>query len=283
MNGLWDEKIIKKVKDATVAIGLAKVNSTVPEIVIGSGFIFDSRGYIVTAAHVAEKIVKVQKRKNFGKKAKDKVNVVYFRPILEKDATGYKIHDLNIFHLVNYQKIYEDSTMPKCLDFAYAKPIKEESSLPFLDITKKMRLPLSSEIMLSSFPSGDHTFRLKPIEFEGERYNPVIQFGKIGGYLPTDSDPAAYAIQMDIIGTGGSSGGAIVNTDGKIISIATNVIPANFKSKDKTISGSVLFGTMSGISSLIISILIETAREHLETGIYNPPKLPQSQFIRGKN
>src|SRR5437867_11345600 len=58
---LIDKEKLAKVKLATVAIGLAPKNETLPRVVCGTGFFFNSEGYVMTAAHVVHTYVKLQK------------------------------------------------------------------------------------------------------------------------------------------------------------------------------------------------------------------------------
>jgi len=274
MNQLLDEDKISNVKEATVAIGLIEPTKKKPEEIIGTGFIFDERGYVATAGHVAEKTYERYTTWNMNNPGKH-VDIAFFKPFLKGGTSSYRIFPLEKFHLVDYQKIHKDAAMPEYLDFAYAKPTTDEKKLPCLKISSSDRLPIYSEVCLSSYPRGKHTFRTERSKYEGKRVNPVLQFGRIGGYLPTDNDPYAYGVQTDIIGTGSSSGGPIVNNDREVVSIATSIVPAYFESENKQTFGDVLFGVTNGLSLLYLLILIETARDHLETDVFTPPILPQ--------
>jgi S1-C subfamily serine protease len=77
----------------------------------------------------------------------------------------------------------------------------------------------------------------------GLRLTPLMQFGHISGFLPTDEAWYPYALQTDIIGTGGSSGSPIVDPyDGKVVGISQNVI----------------ISSISGIGKGFFSIIGET-------------------------
>ena len=59
-----DKTTIKKIKDATVAIGLVKKGAATPFEIHGTGVIIHPSGYTLTAAHVAESCTKSGKSHN---------------------------------------------------------------------------------------------------------------------------------------------------------------------------------------------------------------------------
>lgn len=53
---MLNELVLKNVKAATVALGLVKKGSVEPFVICGSGFLVDTKGYVMTAGHVSGKI-----------------------------------------------------------------------------------------------------------------------------------------------------------------------------------------------------------------------------------
>lgn len=62
-------------------------------------------------------------------------------------------------------------------------------------------------------------------KYTGLRLSPVIQFGRITAFMPTDEAPIPYGIQTDIHESGGSSGSPIIElSSGKVIGIVQEVL-----------------------------------------------------------
>jgi S1-C subfamily serine protease len=49
-----DQSIIQKIKAATVALGIRNYDKDNPIMIIGSGCIINTKGYLLTAAHVVK-------------------------------------------------------------------------------------------------------------------------------------------------------------------------------------------------------------------------------------
>ena len=100
-----DKAIIKKIKDATVAIGLVKKGEAVPLEIHGSGVIIHPSGYTLTAAHVAESCIASAKAyKNDGVD----VELAIFRAISSKDKINFETDPQQKFTVLDLIMIPED-------------------------------------------------------------------------------------------------------------------------------------------------------------------------------
>lgn len=220
-----DQKIIQSVKSATVAIGLIDVDSGMIGI-SGSGFIYDSRGYIITATHVLNSCVSMEKSlQTMGKN----VETIAIR----SDMTLKKAIP---FILNGRATASRDPGQPKMptpdnYDIALAK-IKNDDNVTFpsVEICKPYEIKISDEIAMCGFPRGPHSLSTLTTRLTGVRLSPPMQFGHVAAILPYDEVEYPYGIQTDIIGTSSSSGSPLIDPNsGKVMGIAQNVIPANFE------------------------------------------------------
>ena len=108
-------------------------------------------------------------------------------------------------------------------------PKESVNNLPLVEMKSEEEIRKMStygEICICSYPGGDQSLDI--FKRYGLRLTPLMQFGHISGFLPTDEAWYPYAIQTDIVGTGGSSGSPIVDPyDGKVVGISQNVITSS--------------------------------------------------------
>lgn len=110
-------------------------------------------------------------------------------------------------------------------DVAVAK-LEGEGSKPlaFLDLSPT-KANLYEEVAMCGYPQGDVTFSfLNNPNPDGFRLSPIMQLGHVSGFMPHDDVVIPYAIQTDIVGTGGSSGSPIVNMSGELLGIAQRLV-----------------------------------------------------------
>jgi len=141
-------------------------------------------------------------------------------------------------------------------DIAVGKVFDSGGNLPYLEIADKPTLNIFDEIFVCGYPGGKTTLNLKIGSFEG-RTAPLIQYGRISGFIPTDNADKPYGIQTDVIGTGGTSGSPIVDVNsGRVVGISQNVIGGKvFRMTEEGYSpfGITNVGMIYGVSSHALS------------------------------
>jgi hypothetical protein len=221
---MFNKEKLKRVKDATVAIGLIdKKSNRRPVVIVGSGFFVSSRGYVVTAKHVLDRCDEVIT-------ASDKHIEELEIAVLSVTASGSSADVRVMREVTTYAFTVIDSANyvgPIDPDVGVIIPgdgVNDIGGTPFLDIKQPpSRLDLYQNAVMCGYPSGDESFDMFR-RHRGLRLSPIIQFGHITGLMPTDEIKTPWGMQTDIIGTGGSSGSAIVDpTDGCVVGIAQNV------------------------------------------------------------
>lgn len=137
------------------------------------------------------------------------------------------------------------------------------------------------EICMCGYPSGEYSLAIA--RRYGLRFSPVMQFGRITSLMPIDDIRAPWGLQTDIIGTGGSSGSAIVDpSDGKVVGIAQQVLPCgimgiykefthaedgSIRKKDRIVSGKAKIGLVYGITSYYLFGLGKGVMKSRESGV----------------
>ncbi|HEY9407397.1 MAG TPA: hypothetical protein VIP53_08130 [Nitrososphaera sp.] len=86
-----DQSIIQKIKEATVAVGVRNNDEDNPIKIIGSGSIINTRGYLLTASHVA-KACDAERKKEVDKRNRKVRSAMYRR-----HPSGYEITDIEQF------------------------------------------------------------------------------------------------------------------------------------------------------------------------------------------
>jgi len=265
-----DLKIIQKIKSATVAIGIVDKGKLFPKEIIGSGFLFDPSGYLITAGHVAERCVKVAKEYVANNTP---VEMVTFRAITGK-SINFVVDVIERFSVLDLVKIPQGYTGPTDLDIACGKPKTKHSGLPFLEINPSCEYPIAEEILMCGYPRGVHALSLTSGKLSGMRFSPILQFGKIAGLLPWDEDTTPYALQTDIVGTGGSSGSPILDHDGKVIAVAQKIIPSSVLDATDKIIGEAKVGITYGVTSCTFNNFVESTKKYYDTGIDTTSIIP---------
>lgn len=270
-----NQESLLSLKSATVLIGLKNLDEIKPRVIVGSGFIFDSAGYVMTAGHVFEKCQKLQQEYTAnGEKT----------PIVAYVLTNYDHGKFNLspisFEKVSLEHLetqIPDSAAPKNMDIGYGK-LSGKHDLPCLEI-KPAKNYLADEVIMCGYPGGEQTFSLTRGDDFGMRVSPLLQFGRISGFMAHDTDEIPYGIQTDIVGIDGSSGSPIINANtGNVIGIAQSVLLSYFETNDKSFSGKAKLGLTWGTSNTILSAVVKGAKNYFDTGINDPVVIPYTTY-----
>lgn len=218
--------LVRRIKWSTVGIGVH--NYTDNDIaMVGSGFYYDTRGYLMSAAHVlrsAEKINNSLKLKN----KKSKIIATNLN-VLDGDKAAIQEDEVDKILLPTIKTEIDHPTAPILFDVGIGKIIPSRNKYPFLKIKQIVdltdpHLDVGHEIVMCGYPAGEESLSLKIDALHGYRFSPVMQFGHISALLPTD-DAIPYGIQTDILSTGGSSGSPIVSIEtGEVLGLAQKII-----------------------------------------------------------
>lgn len=223
---MLDQVLVRRIKWSTVGIGIH--NYTDNDIMmVGSGFYYDTRGYLMSAAHVLKSAEKL----DLQLKSKNKKSKIIATNLNVQDGNKLAIEEDEIEKILlpNIKKVIEHPTTPVIFDVGIAKIIPSREKYPFLKIRQvqdltEPRLDIGESVVLCGYPGGEESLSIKIDALRGYRYSPVMQFGHISALLPTD-DSIPYGIQTDILTTGGSSGSPIVSIDtGEVIGLAQKII-----------------------------------------------------------
>lgn len=263
---LLDPVVIAKVKAATVAVGIVQKGESVPYSIVGSGFLFDSKGYIMTAAHVAEDCNKRLQKLN--SKTARRFESAFFRVY----KGGFDVTLIEKFTVFDLDVQPADYSGPLDFDVACGKPFVAGTTYPTLTIEQNKNPRVFDEILMCGYPGGEMSYSRLPNKTRGMRFSPIIQSGRIAALLPYDDVGLPDGIQTDIPGTNGSSGSPITDYNGNVISIAQHIIPAPVFQNNKPIKNSFSgVGIVYGIANNKFMTFINDTKEYYDTGISPPP------------
>lgn len=241
---------MRRIKDACVAIGLTekgKDDDPVPLAVAGSGFFISEGGNVMTAAHVVDRCYRAREAlKNEGKLVDISVLRVETN---EKSAALTKAPLIDVGALALPEAF--NYFGPRDLDICIGR-VRTKDKCTYLPIKNPdQQLDLYSDVIMCGYPRGEETLDVNG-QYSVPRFNPVVQFGKISGFMPTDDHPSRIALQTDIVGTAGSSGSPIVDPkDGAVVAMAQRVSTAPIRGdrdSDSLVNAIAVVGLVYGVS-----------------------------------
>ena len=242
---------LQDLKSATIAIGLITKENPHPVAIVGSGFIADEDGYVVTASHVYQNCYKVLDDYKKAKEGNDAIPCAIMS-FSKENITEMQFSQLDITGQI---KLLDKAKSQKIdLDVAVCKLKGNKEKLPFLSIEEPKNLNMFDDVIMSGYPGGAASFNISS-SVMGMYVSPVIQIGKISALIPDDLVRPAQGIITDIVGTGGSSGSPIVHRNNhKVVGIAQTVISSSvFLTQDMgKKSGITNIGLVTGVSNYIL-------------------------------
>lgn len=285
-----DSEIIRRIKTATVAIGVK--NMTDAQIwLMGTGFIYDKRGYIISAQHVLQGCQEYDHQ--LFHQGKSSEVVIHRVSYIEKDHWRFEINVLDEFISIMTDPTQKFLTSPKTIDVGLAKIQTPTEEYPTLEMANPDKLCVGDEIIMCGYPMTPLTFSFKRDEYSGMRFSPIMQFGHISTLMPFDEIDHPYGLQTDIVGTGGSSGSPLLNIGGEVVGLAQNVLPTHteviipnnmrsrFKKHEK-LTGSAQIGLVGGDTCYRMLPIPTVTKDGFESAAGKMTQSPTSDLFVGE-
>jgi hypothetical protein len=263
-----DQSIVQKIKAATVALGIRNYGEDNPIKIIGSGCIINTKGYLLTAAHVVKAChAEYMKQVDQGNR---EVRFAMYR----RRPSGYEITEIEQFSFFEWDPNASEDSKKLELDVACGKPLDAPAQFPFLEIKDFVQFNTLDDILMSGYPGGEYTFSIQPSHGLGSRFNPLLQQGRISGLMPIDEESLPDGFITDIIGTSGSSGSPITDTEGKIIGVACWVIPATLIQNEKVLPNAFSpVGLVYALGNNKFLHWVQSVVKYYDTGELDTPKV----------
>lgn len=236
--------IYKKIKPSVVAI-VSKLsrNPDFPDI-IGTGFIVDENGIILTNNHVIEAIKNLPRRKDDPNAIP--IRVMFFHNIPKIGMVSIPL-EVEAFTTTKIEQKILGNNYGEDIPDIGAIYVKAKG-LPFVSIDEKLSVDEGDEVLISGFPMGTETLRSAGWIHQ---LSPILQKGIVSAILPFVCD-SPHSIIVEAVTHGGSSGSPIFNIrSGKVIAILFAGLPET-KNLFKTSDGKII--TYTNNTSLTYAI-----------------------------
>lgn len=255
----------KKVKPALVAV-VSRVSRhpDFPDI-IGTGFVANSDGLIMTNEHVLKAISRLPKLKSEPTEWPAQV-------MLLSNVSG-----VGMCHVVMNIKMVMGLTMDPPPTYLKENPdvgfIKVDvKDLPALEIEAAPNYNEGQKIGVAGFPLGTDLWRAQTSKGHLNQINPTLRTGHIGAILPFPcEDP--HGLLLDVTSQGGLSGSPVFEiTSGKVVGLLYSGIsePKVLNSKE---DGVLIYKVPTGISYAVPSHFLAKVLQNVEAeGKWNQDK-----------
>lgn len=255
---------ILEIKSKTVALALVTRNDPVPLCVMGSGFLIDPKGYVVTAGHVITELRKIQL---LAAEKKLDTTIAAIRYTFE----GNKMNANYITFSDTYNtRIIYDKDPDNVIDFdiAFCRPHMNNYDLPSFDFQPTKKLNPLENIFVCGYPRASQSYALEPGTLNTQ-LSPLLIPGMITALTPSDTAKSSIGMFTSVTTTGGSSGSPVISEQtGNVVGIVNEVITGTTMDEQDhdVVIGRTNVGHTFGFTSHILTAFIPDYIQQLKDG-----------------
>ena len=172
------------------------------------------------------------------------------------------------------------------IDTSFWRKTFPQKPIPTLMVDESITSEVGDDVILVGYPSPH--FLIAQDTGEPNALEPIVQFGRIAGILPSSNAPLPHLLAFDIFGTYGSSGSPVIRTtDFRVIGIANEMLLNRWK---KTVTEKILKDTESQENAEIKKEIIDfiptgityAVPSNLFAGCLNDPENPGEFKIKSR-
>lgn len=246
----------KKVKPALIAV-VSRIsrNPDFPDI-IGTGFVVNSGGLIMTNEHVVKAISKLPRLKNAPSEWPAQVILLHNLP-----GVGMSRVMMNIKMVMGITMHPPPPYLKETPDVGFIKV--DVKDLPTVEIEANPDYEEGQKIGVAGFPLGTDLWRAQTSHRHLNQINPTLRVGHIGAVLPFPCENP-HGLLLDVMSQGGLSGSPVFETiSGKIVGLLYSGIsePKVLNGKE---DGILIYKVPTGISYAVPSHFLAKVLQQLE-------------------